>query len=89
MLYGGLTADGQPRQIGIAVRTGGRWRRCGDAPLVAAGGPWYGQNAIDPEPLVAGDRLYIYFAGGARVGLGGDLAGTIGVRIYRLGDLFG
>jgi hypothetical protein len=89
MLYGGLTADAQPRSIGIAVKTGGGWRRCGDRPLIPAGGPWYASNAIDPEPLVAGDRLYVYFAGGDKPSLGGNMAGTIGVRVYRLSDLFG
>ena len=89
MLYGGLAADGQPRQIGVAVRDKGRWRRCGDRPFIAAGKePWYSQNAIDPEAEVAGDRLYVYFGGGARPSLGGNMAGTIGVRVYRLQDLF-
>jgi hypothetical protein len=89
MVYGGLAADGQPRQIGIAVRDRGQWRRCGDRPFIAAGSAWYSQNAIDPEAEVVGDRLYVYFAGGARPSLGGNMSGTIGVRVYRLQDLFG
>ena len=38
MLYGGLRFSGEPRQIGLAVLVDGRWRRCGDEPLIAAGG---------------------------------------------------
>ena len=71
MLYGGLAADGQPRQIGVAVRDKGQWRRCGDRPFIAAGPAWYSQNAIDPEPEVVGDRLYVYFGGGADRASGG------------------
>ena len=88
MLYGGLAADGQPRQIGVAVRDKGQWRRCGDRPFIAAGPAWYSQNAIDPEPEVVGDRLYVYFGGGAEPSLGGNMSGTIGLRVYRLPDLF-
>ncbi len=87
MLYGGLRFSGEPRQIGLAVLVDGRWRRCGDEPMIAAGGEWYSHNAIDPEPQVSGGALYVYFGGGRRAGLGGNLDGTIGVRAYRLGDL--
>jgi hypothetical protein len=87
MLYGGLRFSGEPRQIGLAVLAGGRWRRCGAEPLIAAGDGWYSHNAIDPEPHVRGDALYVYFGGGRRAGLGGNLDGTLGVRVYRLGDL--
>jgi hypothetical protein len=66
---------------------GGRWRRCGTAPLIAAGKDWYSKNAIDPEPHVADGVLYVYFGGGRRIGLGGNLDSVIGVRAYRLEDL--
>ena len=84
MLYGGLAEDGKPRQIGVAVQTSDGWRRCGAGPLIPAGDGWYSQNAIDPEPLVVGNRLYVYFAGGTRASLGGNMNGTIGVRTYLL-----
>jgi predicted GH43/DUF377 family glycosyl hydrolase len=82
MLYGGLGSSGQARQIGLAAKTSQGWKKCGLA--IAAGRRWYRQNAIDPEPLVAGDRLYVYFGGGQRPSLGADMDGRIGVRVYDL-----
>lgn len=84
MLYVGLAETGEPRQIGLARRTRKGWRRCGNRPFISAGKKWYSLNAIDPAAIVAGDRLYVYFAGGDRASLGADMNGTIGVRIYRL-----
>jgi hypothetical protein len=88
MLYGGLGGDGEPRHIGLARRTSKGWQRCGSKPLIAAGRGWYRRNAIDPEPLVVGDRLYVYFGGGLVSSLGGNMAGTIGLRVYRIPRTF-
>jgi hypothetical protein len=61
------------------------WQRVGNRPLIAAGGPaWKAENAIDPSPLVVGNRLYVYYAGGRRSSLGGNMTGTIGARIFDL-----
>jgi hypothetical protein len=84
MLYGGLGGHGEPRHIGLARLTGHGWRRCGTRPFISAGAAWYRQNAIDPEPQVVGNRLYVYFGGGNVPSLGGDMKGTIGLRVYRL-----
>jgi hypothetical protein len=84
MLYGGLGKDGEPRHIGLARRTRSGWRRCGKRPFIAAGRSWYRRNAIDPEPLVTGNRLYVYFGGGLTSSLGGNMAGVIGLRVYRI-----
>jgi hypothetical protein len=84
MLYGGLGIDGGSRQIGLARKASTGWQRCASVPLIRAGGAaWHSKNAIDPEPLVVGNRLYVYFGGGKTVSLGGDMDGTIGVRVYR------
>jgi hypothetical protein len=84
MLYGGLGDHGEPRHIGLARLTPRGWRRCGSEPFVSAGRGWYLSNAIDPEPEVVGDRLYLYFGGGLTPSLGGNMRGTIGLRVYRL-----
>ena len=55
------------RRIGLAYLSGGRFRRC-PSPLVELS-QRYPQNAIDPEPLVEGGRLYLYFGGGTRPSL--------------------
>jgi hypothetical protein len=83
MLYAGLGEDGDARHIGLAYRNGGAWRRCA-GPLISAGGELYRQNAIDPEPLVVGSRLYLFFGGGDRPSLGGNMGGRILVRVYDL-----
>jgi hypothetical protein len=87
MLYNGLRADGRPRAIGLAVLTRRGWRRCGRREQIEPGGSWYRRNAVDPEALVAGDRLYVFFGGGNRPSLGANMGGTIGVRAYRLADV--
>jgi hypothetical protein len=83
MLYGGLGENGGPRRIGIAYRTPAGWRTC-SRPLLDVS-PRYPQNAIDPEPVVHNGRLYVYFGGGVTPSLGGNMNGTIWVRVYRLG----
>jgi hypothetical protein len=84
MLYVGMGDAHLPRQVGLAQLTSRGWRRCSTRPLIPAGRSWYRMNAIDPEPLVSGNRLYVYFGGGERPSLGGDMSGVIGVRVYRL-----
>lgn len=84
MLYGGLRMTGEPRHIGLAVKQGGRFTPCGNRPLIAAHRPWASQNAIDPEPVVAGKRLHVFYGGGRRPSLGGDMHGVILHRSYRL-----
>jgi hypothetical protein len=82
LLYAGLGATGAPRRIGLAYRSRAQWRRC-PHPLVDVSAR-YPANAIDPEPLVANGRLYLYFGGGTRSSLGGNMAGTIWVRVFSL-----
>ena len=84
MLYVGLGRHGGSRQIGLARWTGARWERCRTSPLIPAGGTNAPKNAIDPEPLVRGDHLYVYFGGGRTVSLGGNMDGAIVLRTYRL-----
>jgi hypothetical protein len=82
MLYGGLGENGGPRRIGLAYRVGMGWRTC-PRPLIGVS-PGYPQNAIDPEPVVRNGRLYVYFGGGVTPSLGGNMQGTIWLRVYRL-----
>jgi hypothetical protein len=82
MLYGSLPREGAPRQIEFALVTAHGLERCGS--LVRPSRRYPG-NAIDPEPLVIGDRLYLYFGGGERPSLGGNMRGTVWLRVYRLG----
>jgi hypothetical protein len=85
LLYSGLGTAGAPRNIGLAYRQrDGQWRRCGADPFIASGGPGYRKNAIDPEPLVVGNRLYVYFGGGRVPSLGADMNGVIVARAYSL-----
>jgi hypothetical protein len=84
MLYAGLGQSGAPRSVGLARREGDRWIRCGTSPFISAGRGWYRGNAIDPEPLVVKDRLFVYFGGGLGSSLGGNMRGSIGLRVYRL-----
>lgn len=85
MLYAGLGQSGGARQVGLARLTPQGWKRVGKHPLIAAGGaPWYRKNAIDPSPLVVGNKLYVYFGGGKRTSLGGNMDGTIGVRTFNV-----
>jgi len=86
MLYSALAQSGGVRQIGLARKTAGGWKRVGDKPLIAAGGGpgWHGKNAIDPSSLVVGNKLYVYFAGGKTTSQGGNMSGTIGARVYNL-----
>lgn len=84
MVYGGLGGHGQPRHVGLAYRSPAGWRRCGSAPFIKAGGREYRANAVDPEPLVVGQRLHVFFAGGQVASLGGAMDGVILVRTYRL-----
>ena len=56
-----------------------------DRPFIKADGTgWHGLNAIDPEPVIVGQRLYLYFGGGTTISGGGGMDGRIGVRVYRL-----
>jgi hypothetical protein len=88
MLYVGLGNYGGARQVGLARFTGLGWQRVGKRPVIAAGtAAWNAQNAIDPSPLVAGSKLYVYYAGGRRPSLGGNMRGTIGVRVFNLSAL--
>jgi hypothetical protein len=82
LLYVGLGRSGGPRRIGLAYWSGAGFTRC-QRPLVELT-PRYPQNAIDPEPLVENGRLYLYFSGGFRPSLGGNMRGTVWVRVYRL-----
>ena len=83
MLYAGLSAPGTPRQIGLAYWTPMGWRRC-NGPFIPAGGRSYPRNAIDPEPLVLGHRLFVFFGGGRTASLGGGMHGVIVLRTYAL-----
>ena len=82
LLYVGMHAEGQPRQIGLAYLTRHGWRRCGRPFIPVA--PSYPENAIDPEPLVVGDRLYVFFGGGSSPSVTGGMRGRILLRTYRL-----
>jgi hypothetical protein len=84
MLYGAFTFPGDRRHIGLARLTRTGWVRCGNRPFIAAGGQYSRVKAIDPEPLVVGNRLYVYFGGGQRSSLGGNMGGMILLRTYRL-----
>jgi hypothetical protein len=84
LLYVGLKPTGGPRNIYLAKQEGHKWVSCGSQPFIAAKRSWYEQNAIDPTPLVRGNRLYVYFGGGVVPSIGAGMNGTIGVRIYRL-----
>ena len=85
MLYGGLRQSGEPRQIGLAYRDGAAWRRCPGTTHRRRQGP-YRNNAIDPEPLIVGGRLYLFFGGGDHPSLGGNMNGRILVRVYDPAD---
>lgn len=84
MLYVGNHAAGKTRQIGLAIRKAGKWVRCSDQPVIRAGGSWYSKNAIDPAPIVVGNKLYVYFGGGITPSAWGSMNGTIGVRVFKL-----
>jgi hypothetical protein len=67
LVYSAMAGFPGPRRIGVARLTATGWQRCGSEPLIdVRPRSWYAQNAIDPSPLVVGDRLYVYFGGGAR-----------------------
>jgi hypothetical protein len=83
MLYAVQAEYNGPRQIWLAYRSQSGWRRC-SAPFIGVRAPAYPANAIDPEPLIVGDRLYVYFGGGQRPGEGGNMAGVIVARVYAL-----
>ena len=82
LAYVGLGENGGPRRIGLAYGSRARWQRC-TRPLVDLS-PRYPQNAIDPEPLVRGGKLYLYFGGGSTPSLGGNMQGMIWLRVYAL-----
>jgi hypothetical protein len=82
LLYAALAENRGPRRIGLAYRTNAGWRRC-QRPFVNLS-PRYPRNAIDPEPLVENGRLYLYFGGGVAPSLGGNMRGTIWVRVYHM-----
>jgi hypothetical protein len=82
LLYVGMPAEGKPRQIGLAYLSGHRWRRCGQPFIRVA--PAYPGNAIDPEPFIVGDRLYVFFGGGSSPSITGGMRGRILLRTYRL-----
>ncbi len=83
MFYAGVGHSDRPRHIGLAYKKGDAWLRC-PGPFIAAGGSTYPKNAIDPEPLMVGDRLYLFFGGGNRPSLGGNMAGRVLLRVYDL-----
>jgi hypothetical protein len=83
MVYSGLGANGKARHVGLAYATSDGWHRCA-GPFIRAGERAYPQNAIDPEPLVTGNRLFIFFGGGRRPSLGANMNGVIVVRSYSL-----
>ena len=83
MLYVGQGGAGRSRQIGLARREPGGWRRCSDRPFIPIGGRAR-LNAIDPEPLVLGKRLYVYYGAGQTASQGGNMSGVILLRTYRL-----
>jgi hypothetical protein len=83
MVYGRMRAD-YVRELALAYRRRGIWHKCGPPFFTAPATGWYRRNVIDPEPLVIGNRLYLYFGGGIVSSLGGAMAGRIGVRVYRL-----
>ena len=83
MVYGRMRAD-YVRELALAYRRQGVWQKCPRPFFTAPATGWYRRNVIDPEPLVMGDRLYLYFGGGIASSLGGDMDGRIGVRVYDL-----
>jgi hypothetical protein len=83
MVYGRMRAD-YVRELALAYRRNGFWQKCPRPFFTAPATGWYRGNVIDPEPMVIGNRLYLYFGGGTSPSLGGDMDGRIGVRVYRL-----
>jgi hypothetical protein len=84
LLYVVQPANGVGRHIQLAFFSGGEWRRCPGAPFIGRAGPVYPQNAIDPEPMVVGKRLYVFFGAGQRPSQGGNMQGSIVLRTYPL-----
>jgi hypothetical protein len=85
LLYTATAAGDAVRSIGLAARaTPAHWKRCGNRPLIAPGAPWGPAVSIDPSPLRVGNKLYVYYGGGLSNSIASDLAGAIGVRVYKL-----
>ena len=83
MLYVGMAE--RTLQAGrLAYQAGRRWLPCSDRPLIPIGGQFAPKNAIDPEPLVVGDRLFLFYGAGRTDSQGGNMNGRIVVRTYRL-----
>lgn len=83
LVYGRMRGD-YVRELALAYREQGIWRKCPRPFFKAPRTGWYRGNVIDPEPMVIGNRLYLYFGGGTVSSLGGAMDGRIGVRVYRL-----
>jgi len=83
MVYGRMRAD-YVRELTLAYRLPGGWSKCPRPFFTAPATGWYRRNVIDPEPVVIGRRLYLYFGGGTTNSSGGDMEGRIGVRVYQL-----
>ncbi len=73
---------GQASPDRARLSNGHGWRRCGQPFIRLA--PGYPANTIDPEPLVVGDRLYVFFGGGSSPSATGGMRGRILLRTYRL-----
>src|SRR4051794_24691062 len=84
LLYTATAAGDATRTIGLARRSGSRWKRCSRAPLIDTGAPWGPAVSIDPSVLVEGRRIYVYYGAGSGRSIAADLGGAIGVRVYQL-----
>jgi hypothetical protein len=84
LLFVGLKRIGLIRSIGLAKQTITGWRVCGDTPALSNKSTWGAASAVDPSPLVVGQRLYLYYGATKRNGLNADLGGAIVVRVFRL-----
>jgi hypothetical protein len=82
LLFVGLADNKRTRSIGLARAVGTSWDLCGDTPALPNGTPWGPASSIDPSPLIVGDRLYLYYGATRTSGLGGNLGGSVGVRVF-------
>lgn len=82
MLYTAMAAANADRFTGLAYSTPTGWKRCGRFIGPTSEFP---DEAIDAVPQVVGDKLYVYFGRGQRLGWVADMNGTIFARVYKLG----
>jgi hypothetical protein len=82
LLFVGLARDKRTRSIGIARESAAGWSVCGDMPAIPNGARWGPASSIDPSPLVAGSRLYLYYGATRTSGLGANLGGSVGLRVF-------